>query len=58
MSASAGEFDEFDLNEFFSAAGRGNDAKFEHKNDVQKWLDIIRGSYTPWATSRPAPTPS
>ncbi len=48
--ASAGEFDEFDLNEFFSAAGRGNDAKFEHKSDVQKWLDIIRGSYMPRAT--------
>lgn len=45
--ASAGEFDEFDLNEFFSASGRGKRARFEHKNDVQKWLDIIRGSYTP-----------
>lgn len=43
--ASGGEFDEFDLNEFFSADGLGEDADFKHKNDVQKWLDIIRGSY-------------
>ena len=43
--ASQGEFDEFDLGEFFSATGRGSTATFKHKNDVQKWLDIIRGSY-------------
>lgn len=45
--ASAGEFDEFDLNEFFDASGRDKGAKFQHKSDVQKWLDIIRGSYAP-----------
>lgn len=45
--ASAGEFDEFDLNTFFAAKGTGADAEFEHKSDVQKWLDIIRGSYAP-----------
>jgi len=45
--ASGGEFDEFDLNEFFSAEGTGNAARFAHKNDVQKWLDIIRGAYAP-----------
>jgi hypothetical protein len=45
--ASAGEFDEFDLNEFFTASGAGKSAKFKHKDDVQKWLDIIRGSYAP-----------
>ena len=45
--ASGGEFDEFDLNEFFSATGRDAKAQFRHKNDVQKWLDIIRGSYAP-----------
>lgn len=45
--ASAGEFDEFDLNEFFAATGTGTDAQFRHKSYVQKWLDIIRGSYTP-----------
>jgi hypothetical protein len=45
--ASGGEFDEFDLNEFFSAEGTGKAARFTHKNDVQKWLDIIRGAYAP-----------
>lgn len=47
--ASAGEFDEFDLNEFFAAARLGTNAQFKHKDDVQKWLDIIRGSYAPLA---------
>jgi len=47
--ANTGEFDEFDLNEFFSAKGIGKSAAFEHKNDVQKWLDIIRGAYAPKA---------
>lgn len=45
--ANAGEFDEFDLNAFFEAAGTGNAAQFKHKSDVQKWLDIIRGDYAP-----------
>ena len=45
--ASAGEFDEFDLNAFFEASGAGVAAQFKHKNDVQKWLNIIRGGYTP-----------
>jgi hypothetical protein len=47
--ASAGEFDEFDLNAFFEAKGTGAAAEFKHKSDVQKWLDIIRGSYNPTA---------
>jgi hypothetical protein len=47
--ASAGEFNEFDLNEFFDASGEGRRAQFKHKSDVQKWLDIIRGSYAPRA---------
>jgi hypothetical protein len=47
--ASGGEFDEFDLNEFFAAIGTGKQAQFKHKSDVQKWLDIIRGSYAPKA---------
>jgi hypothetical protein len=47
--ASAGEFDEFDLNEFFAATGAGKGAHFKHNNDVQKWLDIIRGQYVPKA---------
>lgn len=45
--ASAGEFDEFDLNEFFAASSTGQGAQFKHKSHVQKWLDIIRGSYAP-----------
>lgn len=45
--ASAGEFDEFDLNTFFAANGTGDTAVFKHKTDVQKWLDIIRGGYAP-----------
>ena len=45
--ASAGEFNEFDLNAFFEASGEGKNAQFKHKNDVQKWLDIIRGGYAP-----------
>ena len=46
--ASTGEFDEFDLNAFFEASGRtAQKAQFKHKGDVQKWLDIIRGSYAP-----------
>ena len=47
--ASAGEFDEFDLNAFFEASGTGSEVRFKHKNDVQKWLDIIRGEYAPKA---------
>ena len=44
--ASMGEFDEFDLNEFFAATGVGESAAFKHKSEVQKWLDIIRGQYS------------
>ncbi len=47
--ASAGEFDEFDLNAFFEASGTGAKAQFKHKGDVQKWLDVIRGGYAPKA---------
>ena len=43
--AKQGEFDEFDLNEFFAAKGKGREAVFAHKDYVQKWLDLIRGSY-------------
>lgn len=39
---SQGEFDEFDLNEFFRADSTG----FIHEEYVQKWLDLIRGAYT------------
>jgi hypothetical protein len=47
--ASSGEFNEFDLNEFFDASGRDTRAQFKHKSDVQKWLDLIRGQYMPKA---------
>lgn len=43
--ASGGEFDEFDLNVFFEASGTGSKARFKHIDNVQKWLDIIRGQY-------------
>ena len=45
--AMQGEFDEFDLNVFFSAEGLGDQATFKYEDDVQKWLDLIRGSFMP-----------
>ena len=45
--AMQGEFNEFDLNVFFSAKGKGEEARFVYENEVQKWLDLIRGSYLP-----------
>lgn len=44
--AIAGEFNEFDLNVFFSAEGEDEDAHFIYEDEVQKWLDLIRGAYT------------
>src|ERR1700733_125176 len=41
--ASGGQFDEFDLNEFFAATGSGKGTQFKHKGEVLKWLNIIRG---------------
>jgi len=46
-----GEFNEFDLNIFFSASGEGRDAKFKYQDEVQKWLDLIRGSFMEATTS-------
>ena len=43
--AMGGEFNEFDLNVFFKAEGKGDQARFVYENEVQKWLDLIRGSY-------------
>jgi hypothetical protein len=40
-----GEFNEFDLNVFFSATGLGEMAEFVYADEVQKWLDLIRGSF-------------
>lgn len=45
--AHQGEFDEFDLNTFFKATGSGEDARFVHESDVQKWLELIRGEHSP-----------
>jgi len=44
------QFNEFDLNLFFSAeskTGKDEDAQFVYKDYVQKWLDLIRGAYMP-----------
>ena len=41
-----GEFNEFDLNTFFSARGEGESASFIYEDEVQKWLDLIRGAYS------------
>jgi hypothetical protein len=43
--AMQGEFDGFDLNIFFAADGEGANAKFKYEDEVQKWLDLIRGSF-------------
>lgn len=45
--AMKGEFNEFDLNVFFSAEGVGESARFAYEDEVQKWLDLIRGVYLP-----------
>ena len=44
-TAMKGEFNEFDLNVFFSAEGEGVLAQFKYEDEVQKWLDLIRGSF-------------
>ena len=43
--AMQGEFNEFDLNIFFSASGARDKAKFTYEDQVQKWLDLIRGGF-------------
>ncbi|MFZ4377777.1 MAG: GIY-YIG nuclease family protein, partial [Saprospiraceae bacterium] len=43
--AMQGEFDGFDLNIFFAADGESTNAKFKYEDEVQKWLDLIRGSF-------------
>ncbi|MBV7440679.1 DEAD/DEAH box helicase family protein [Weeksellaceae bacterium TAE3-ERU29] len=40
-----GEFNEFDLNVFFSAEGTGKNAQFKYEEEVQKWLQLIQGQY-------------
>src|SRR5690606_17420017 len=44
--AMQGEFDGFDLNIFFSAEGEGQNARFKYEDEVQKWLDLIRGAFS------------
>lgn len=44
--ALGGEFNQFDLNIFFSASGEKENAKFLYENEVQKWLDLISGSFS------------
>lgn len=43
--AKKGEFNEFDLNVFFSATGSSKDAKFKYASEVQQWLNLIRGAF-------------
>ncbi|MCH2228567.1 MAG: hypothetical protein MK033_12415 [Candidatus Caenarcaniphilales bacterium] len=43
--AMQGEYDGFDLNLFFKAEGEGQKAKFIYEDEVQKWLDLIRGEF-------------
>ena len=43
--AMQGEYNEFDLNIFFAAEGTGLMARFKYEDEVQKWLDLIRGSF-------------
>lgn len=46
MIAQWWEFDEFDLNEFFKAEWKWDDAHFIHENEVQNRLDLIRWVYS------------
>lgn len=45
------DFNEFDMNVFFAAKpvedGKPETSQFVYKDYVQKWLDLIRGSYMP-----------
>ncbi len=41
--ANEGEFNEFDLNKFFEAKQEYDEAEFVYKNEVQQWLNFIRG---------------
>lgn len=43
--ALSGEFEEFSLNEFFSASNQNGSYKFKYENEVVNWLNLIRGQY-------------
>lgn len=49
--AMRGEYNEFDLNIFFSSKVEKGEkvehARFTYENEVSKWLQLIRGSYLP-----------
>ncbi|MCM1009339.1 MAG: GIY-YIG nuclease family protein [Fusobacterium sp.] len=45
--ALGGEFDEFSLNEFFSASDNNGYFKFKYEQEVINWLNLIRGQYKP-----------
>lgn len=45
--ALGGEFNEFSLNEFFSATENNGIAKFKYEKEVVNWLNLIRGQYKP-----------
>ena len=45
----------FDLNEFFRAEIVDGVAKFVHENEVDQWLDMIRGQYLPMETGAAKP---
>lgn len=49
--AMQGEFNEFDFKVFFSTIGEGDEAQFVYKDEVQKWLNFIRGSYNEMVVS-------
>ena len=42
-----GEFNEFSLNEFFSASEVNGECKFKYEKEVVNWLNLIRGQYLP-----------
>ena len=46
--AEEGEFDEFDLNSFFEAEGKGEDAVFKHHDEVQKWREYLHNYPPEW----------
>lgn len=43
--ALGGEYNEFDLNTFFTATGEKDETKFTLENEVQMWLNLIRGGF-------------
>lgn len=45
--AQGGEFNQFSLNEFFSATETNGHAKFKYEQEVVNWLNLIRGQYIP-----------